>query len=65
MLNSIETLKRYCKATLNMFQYKKMFDGDKISDLYDRFFELNPGFTTEHVRIPGFLSKFLKFQVSW
>ena len=30
MLVSIKTLKRYCKATLNMFFYKENFDYDKI-----------------------------------
>ena len=30
MLNSIKTLKKYCKATLNMFlKKKKTFDDDK------------------------------------
>ena len=57
MLNNIKTLKRYCKATLNMFLIKKIYDDDKIFYLYDRFFESNRNFTTEHVKIikiPGF-----------
>ena len=29
MLNSIKTLKRYCKVTLNVFFNKKFFDDDK------------------------------------
>ena len=32
MLNSIKTLKRYCKATLNMF--KKNFDDDNFFLIY-------------------------------
>ena len=66
MLNNIKTLKRYCKATLNMFLIKKIYDDDKIFYLYDRFFESNRNFTTEHVKIvkiPGFYLKFPKFQV--
>ena len=33
----ITTLKRYCKATLNVFFYKKFFDDDKHFSLYGRF----------------------------
>ena len=40
MLNSINTLKRYCKATLNVFFKKKMFDDDKKFYLQDKFFVL-------------------------
>ena len=29
MLNSIKTLKRYCKATLNKFLRKKFYDDNK------------------------------------
>ena len=54
MLNSIKTLKRYCKATLNMFFNKKIFDDDKSFYLYDRFFESNQNFTTVHVKIDKF-----------
>ena len=51
MFNSIKTLKRYCKATLNMFFNEKNFDDDKNFYLYDRFFESNQNFTTEQVKI--------------
>ena len=75
MVNSIKTLKRYSKATLNVFFDKKFFDDDKIFYLYDRFFVSNRNFTTEHVKIvknskffPGFwpkLSNSRFFQVFW
>ena len=58
MLNSIKSLKRYCKATLNVFLTRKIFDDAKIFYLCDRFFESNRNFTTKHVKIvkiPGFL----------
>ena len=38
MLNSIKTLKRYCKATLNLFFKKKKFDDEKKIYLHDNFF---------------------------
>ena len=66
MLNSIKILKRYCKATLNVFLIKKTFVDDKKNYLYDRFFESNRNLTILHVKIfkiPGFFSKFLEFQV--
>ena len=62
MLNSIKTLKRYRKATLNMFK-KKNFDDDNFF-LFDRFFESNRNFSFEHVKIvqiPGFSRFFSKF----
>ena len=56
MLNSIKTLKRYDRILMmTTFFY-----------LYDRFFDTNQNFTTEHVKIPvfiSFFSKFPKFQV--
>ena len=55
MLNSIKTLIRYCKATLNVFINK--LDDEKKTDSHDRFFGSNRNFTTEHVKIvkiPGF-----------
>ena len=51
MLNSIKTLKRYCKATLNMFFDKKNLMMTKVIYLYDRFLESNRNFMTEHVKI--------------
>ena len=70
MLNSIKTLRRYCKVTLNVFFNKKIFDDDKSFYLYDRFFESNQNVTTVNVKIvkiPGFFSdffsKFPKLQV--
>ena len=68
MLNSIKTLKRYCKATLYMlFNKIKFLMMTKNVYLYDRFFDSNQIFTTEHVKIvkiPGFYSDFCsKFQV--
>ena len=57
MLNSIKTLKRYSKATLNHFFNKKNFDDDKNFLCKDRLFESNRNFITVHVRIvkiPGF-----------
>ena len=50
MLNSIKTLKRYYKVTLNVFFNKKTFDDDKKSYLYDKFFVSNQNFTTEDVK---------------
>ena len=38
-------MKRYCKATLNVFYNKKNFDDDKKSYLYERFFMSNQNFT--------------------
>ena len=52
VLNSITTLKRYCKATKNAFFNNKKFDDDKyFLYLYDRFFVSNQNFTTKHVKI--------------
>ena len=51
MLNSIKTMKRYCKATLNMFFNKKNFDDHKKPYLYDIFFVSSLNFTTEHAKI--------------
>ena len=67
MLNSIKTLKRDCKVSLNAFFNKKNFVDDKKILFIDRIFVSNRNFITEHfkiVEIPGFLrsfSKFLKF----
>ena len=41
MLNSIKTLKRNCKATLNVFFKKKKFDDDKKFHTQDKFFVSN------------------------
>ena len=41
MLNSMKTLIRYCKATLNMFFNKKDLMMTKTFYLYDRFFDSN------------------------
>ena len=41
MLNSIKTLKKYCKATLNEFLRKKLFDDEKKNYLHDKFFVSN------------------------
>ena len=46
MLKSIKPLKRYCKATLNMFFNKKIFDDDN-----DIFFESNRNSTTKNVKM--------------
>ena len=45
MLNSIKTLKRYCKVTLNVFFNKNFLMMTKKSDSYNR------NFTTEQVKI--------------
>ena len=69
MFDSIKLLKRYCKATLNMFFNEKTFDDDNLFYLYDKFFESNRNFTIKHVKIVKILgfsrlfSKFPKFQV--
>ena len=34
MLNTIKTLKRYCKVILSVFFDKKMFDDDKKKFIY-------------------------------
>ena len=34
MFNSIKTLRRYCKVTLNVFFNKKIFDDDKKKIIY-------------------------------
>ena len=53
MLNSIKTLKKYCKATLNVF-LKIKFLMTKKNYLYDKVFASDQNFTTEHIKIPGF-----------
>ena len=45
MLFSIKILMRYCKATLNVFLSKKIFDDDKKFYLHDKFFVSNQKFT--------------------
>ena len=45
MLNSMKTLKRYCKAALNVFFKKKKIDDDKKFFLHDKFLESNLNFT--------------------
>ena len=45
MLNSIKTLKRYCKDTLNVLFDKKIFGDDKKFHLRDKFFVSNRNFT--------------------
>ena len=45
MLNSIKTLKRYCKETLIVFLRKKFFDYDKKNFLHDKIFVSNQNFT--------------------
>ena len=45
VLNSITTLKRYCKGTLNMLFNKKKLMMTKFFYLYDRFFVSNQNFT--------------------
>ena len=54
MLSSIKTLKRYCKATLNVFFNKKNLMMAIKFYLYDRFFVSNQN-------LPLNLSKLLKF----
>ena len=49
MLNSIKTLVRYCKVTLNVFFIKKFYDDEK-NYLFDRLFVSNRKFTTEHIK---------------
>ena len=44
MSNTIKTLKRYCKTTLNVFLRKKI-DYDKKFRLHDNFFVSNRNFT--------------------
>ena len=41
MLNTIKTLKRNCKATLNRFSKKKIFD----DDIQDEFFVSKQNFS--------------------
>ena len=67
MLNSIKTLKRFCRATLNMYFKKKNYDGKKLY-VHDKFFVLNQNFTDLLVKIvknSRFFQFFffLKFQV--
>ena len=45
MLNSIKTLTRYCKTTINVFFKKNFFDDDKKFYLHDKFFVSNRIFT--------------------
>ena len=50
MLNSIKTLKKYCKANLNVFLVKKiLMMTKKISITYNRIFVSNQNLTTEHI----------------
>ena len=51
MLNSVETLKRYFKITLNVFLNKKFSDDDKKIYLFGRLFVSNQNFTTKHIKI--------------
>ena len=52
MLNSIKTLKRYFKVSLNVFfSNKKFWWWQKISPIYDRFLVSNRNFTTENIYI--------------
>ena len=44
-------MKRYCKVTLNKFFKDKVFNEDKKSYLYNRFFVLNQNLTTKHIKI--------------
>ena len=46
VLNSIKTLKRYCKATSNVFFNKLFFGDDKQIFPYGRFFVSNQNFST-------------------
>ena len=46
MLNSLKTLKRYCRATLNKFFDKKNSDDDKKFYVFDKFIMSNRNFTT-------------------
>ena len=49
-LNSIKTLKRYSKVSLNVFfNRKNSFDDDKKSYLYDIFFVWNQNIATKHL----------------
>ena len=41
MLNSIKTLERYCKVTLNKFLNNRNFDDDEKIILYGKFFVPN------------------------
>ena len=45
MLNSIKTLKRYCKVTLNVFLKEICFYYDKKIYLHDKIFMSNQSFT--------------------
>ena len=49
VLNSIKTLIRYCKVTLNQFLNKKKFMMRTKNYLFDRLFVPNRNFTTEHI----------------
>ena len=50
VLNSLNTLKRYCKAALNVFFNKKKLMMTK-KYLNDRFFVSNQSFTTKRVKL--------------
>ena len=50
MLNSIKTLKRYCKDTLNVFVKKKKIDDGKKFHLHYKFFVSSWNFTALHVK---------------
>ena len=67
VLNSITTLKRYCKANLNVFFYEKNLMMTKHFYPYDRFFVLNPNFLlnlSKSIKIPGFSGFFQNFSNS-
>ena len=51
MLNSIKTLTRYCKTTINVFFKKNFFDDDKNVYLHNKFFVKNQNSTASHVII--------------
>ena len=56
-------MKRYCKATLNLFFIKVNFDDDEKKHLYDRIFVSNRNYTTEHVKIVKKFQVFPGFKV--
>ena len=68
ILSGIKTLKRYCKATLNVFLRKKIFDDDKKIHLHDNFCVISKFYCLTCKKIPGcsryfkdFCSKFQVF----
>ena len=50
MIKSIKTLKKYFKATKNVFLNKKILMMTKKVYSYDKPFVPNQNFTTEHVK---------------